>query len=125
MWVVLLGFIPLTFLFKFSSCFSFSTLDILLLSLLRLGENLKAATAAPAPRRATPPVATAATLPSAPSVAAAMVPEPGKRTTVLAAVSIPESDCLLDLGGEREVGVCTGEVEMCGCVGDVCSLSMC
>ena len=40
-----------------------------------------------------------------------MVPDPGKRTTVLAAVSIPESDCLRDLGGERVEGVWAGEGE--------------
>ena len=39
------------------------------------GENLNAQTAAPAPRRATLPVATAATLPRAPRVAAAILPK--------------------------------------------------
>ena len=42
--------------------------------MFRPGENLKAHTAAPAPRRAIPPVAIAATLPRAPTVAAAIVP---------------------------------------------------
>ena len=58
-----------------------------------------------------------------------MVPDPGKSTTVLAAVSIPESDCLLDLDGERDNGVWAGEGEWeegerCGWVCDVWSLSM-
>ena len=70
---------------------------------------MKAQTAAPAPRSATPPVATAATLPRAPRVAAAMVPEPGNIAT-LAAVSIPESECRLagDGAGDIELGVSTG-----------------
>ena len=80
--------------------------------MLMLGENLKAATAAPPASSATPPVATAATLPRAPRVAAAIVPEPGNRTTVLAAASIPESDCLLDrVEGDRVEGVWVGEGE--------------
>ena len=44
-------------------------------TLLSPGENLNAQTAAPAPRRATLPVATAATLPRAPRVAAAILPK--------------------------------------------------
>ena len=69
---------------------------------------MKAQTAAPAPRRATPPVATAATLPRAPRVAAATVPDPGNNTTVLAAVSMPESECRLEGAGDMELGVRTG-----------------
>ena len=45
-------------------------------TLFNPGENLNAQTAAPAPSRATLPVATAATLPRAPRVAAAILPEP-------------------------------------------------
>ena len=76
---------------------------------------MKAHTAAPAPKRATPPVAIAATLPKAPREAAAMVPEPGNSTTVLAAVSIPESEFRLDREGEREVGERAGvEVVVAG-----------
>ena len=43
------------------------------------GENLKAQTAAPAPSKAIPPVAIAATLPKHPTVAAAIVPKQKKQ----------------------------------------------
>ena len=57
----------------------------------KLGENLKAAAATPPPNSATPPAATAATLPRAPTVAAARVPDPGNKATEAAAVSKPKT----------------------------------
>ena len=68
---------------------------------LRLGENLKAAAAIPPPSMATPPAATAATEPRAPTVAAARVPDPGNKATEAAAVSRPESEDLRDLNNQR------------------------
>ena len=82
---------------------SFFSLSSLLMepSPLRLGENLKAAAATPPPSMATPPAATAATEPRAPTVAAARVPDPGKRATEAAAVSRPVSEDLRDLTKNR------------------------
>ena len=81
---------------------SLSSLVIAPVSPLRLGENLKAAAATPPPSIATPPAAMAATLPRAPTVAAAMVPDPGNNATDAAAVSNPVSEDLRDLLGEDD-----------------------
>ena len=91
---------------------SLSSLVMDPVSPLRLGENLKAAAATPPPSRATPPAAMAATEPRAPTVAAASVPDPGKRATDAAAVSRPVSELRRDRDGDAEddmTEVCEGE----------------
>ena len=89
----------LTFLIS-SSLRSLSSRLMAPVSPLRLGENLKAAAATPPPSSATPPAATAATEPSAPTVAAASVPEPGNSATLAAASPAPRpvSEDRRDLG---------------------------
>ena len=90
---------------------SLSSLVMAPVSPLRLGENLKAAAATPPPSIATPPAAMAATLPRAPTVAAAIVPDPGNKATDAAAVSSPVSDDLLDLLGDDDELTDTWEID--------------